>query len=112
MMTKSKQWICNSPNFQNTPKPTETEKEDWSLVKSYITFSDPPHLRYLNVESTEVLRKGNINFLSTLTWKTKEEVEKLYDNCYNRLCFHYKDSLFNSHDLHERTLLEVKRLLK
>jgi hypothetical protein len=89
----------------------KTDK-NWHVTRPYITFKESPNLNYLNTSSIAMLRNGNINFLCTLTWQTKEYVEELYDYCFNRLCYYYKENNYNPYNLHDRTLLEMKRLLK
>jgi len=89
----------------------QTDK-DWTITKQYITFKDPPTLQYLNSTSLKVLRKGNINFLTTLTLKSNKEVEELYEDCFQRLCRFSRDKNISLYIIHYRTCLEMKRILK
>lgn len=98
-----------TPKFEEQLIKTD---KDWTVTRSFILFKDPPNLKYLNTTSIAALHEGNIHFLVTLTWQTKEYVEELYDYCFNRLCYCYKENNYSSRDLHDRTLLEMKRLLK
>jgi hypothetical protein len=98
-----------TPKFEEQLVKTD---EDWTVTRPFILFKDPPNLNYLNTSSMTILRAGNINFLCTLTEKPREVVTEMYYYCFSRLCYCYKGKRFNPREIHTRTLLEVKQLLK
>lgn len=90
----------------------KTKFDDWSITRPYIVFENPPHLNYFhNSISSKKLCIENIKFLSTLTWLPFKEVETQYHTCFDRL-LRWDKNKTNIFQLHNRTLLLMKRLLK